>query len=148
MCVVCFWLFRVCSAVGRLALRQDSEGPGEALRSAYDSSAWVQPVLFRGRLRSPCDVDPALCASILRRTGKVVGCLSASGRVNFGSEKLEWVLTSREGRSTHSCLPADSRVATSRVTWLILPVVICLSQRLSHACLSTSLTKVKPRMAH
>ena len=25
-------------------------------------------------------------------------------------------------------------------TWLILPVVICLSQRLSHACLSTSLT--------
>ena len=34
------------------------------------------------------------------------------------------------------------------VIWLILPVVICLSQRLSHACLSTSLTKVKPRMAH
>jgi hypothetical protein len=24
------------------------------------------------------------------------------------------------------------------VTWLILPVVICLSQRLSHACLSIS----------
>lgn len=33
-------------------------------------------------------------------------------------------------------------------TWLILPVVICLSQRLSHACLSTSLNTVKPRMAH
>ena len=33
-------------------------------------------------------------------------------------------------------------------TWLILPVVICLSQRLSHACLSTSQSKVKPRMAH
>lgn len=32
--------------------------------------------------------------------------------------------------------------------WLILPVVICLSQRLSHACLSTSLLKVKPRKAH
>ena len=32
--------------------------------------------------------------------------------------------------------------------WLILPVVICLSQRLSHACLSTSQIKVKPRMAH
>ena len=40
------------------------------------------------------------------------------------------------------------RAGTSQVTWLILPVVICLSQRLSHACLSTSLTKVKPRMAH
>ena len=32
--------------------------------------------------------------------------------------------------------------------WLILPVVICLSQRLSHACLSTDLQTVKPRMAH
>jgi len=31
---------------------------------------------------------------------------------------------------------------------LILPVVICLSQRLSHACLSTYLDTVKPRMAH
>ena len=36
----------------------------------------------------------------------------------------------------------------SAVIWLILPVVICLSQRLSHACLSTNLHMVKPRMAH
>ncbi|KAH6658804.1 hypothetical protein F5X68DRAFT_145856, partial [Plectosphaerella plurivora] len=34
------------------------------------------------------------------------------------------------------------------VTWLILPVVICLSQRLSHACLSISNYKAKLRMAH
>ena len=33
-------------------------------------------------------------------------------------------------------------------TWLILPVVICLSQRLSHACLSISRKMVKPRIAH
>ena len=33
-------------------------------------------------------------------------------------------------------------------TWLILPVVICLSQRLSHACLCTNFDTVKPRMAH
>ena len=33
-------------------------------------------------------------------------------------------------------------------TWLILPVVICLSQRLSHACVSTGRSKAKPRMAH
>ena len=32
--------------------------------------------------------------------------------------------------------------------WLILPVVICLSQRLSHACLSSHPCTVKPRMAH
>jgi len=31
---------------------------------------------------------------------------------------------------------------------LILPVVICLSQRLSHACLSTRLDTAKLRMAH
>jgi hypothetical protein len=29
-------------------------------------------------------------------------------------------------------------VGVKIVTWLILPVVICLSQRLSHACLSIS----------
>jgi hypothetical protein len=35
------------------------------------------------------------------------------------------------------------------VTWLILPVVICLSQRLSHACLSiNNLYTVKLRTAH
>ena len=33
-------------------------------------------------------------------------------------------------------------------TWLILPAVICLSQRLSHAFLCTSRLMVKPRMAH
>src|SRR5271154_1110468 len=36
----------------------------------------------------------------------------------------------------------------SVVTWLILPVVICLSQRLSHACLSISNCTAKLRMAH
>ncbi len=30
------------------------------------------------------------------------------------------------------------RASLKKVTWLILPVVICLSQRLSHACLSIS----------
>ena len=45
------------------------------------------------------------------------------------------------------CLRAS--VQRSRiVTWLILPVVICLSQRLSHACLSISNYTVKLRMAH
>ena len=41
--------------------------------------------------------------------------------------------------------PADF---SSDRTWLILPVVICLSQRLSHACLSISITIAKLRMAH
>ena len=46
------------------------------------------------------------------------------------------------------CARARVLGQTSNVTWLILPVVICLSQRLSHACLSISLYTVKLRMAH
>ena len=38
--------------------------------------------------------------------------------------------------------------AVDLVTWLILPVVICLSQRLSHACLSISFHTAKLQMAH
>lgn len=34
--------------------------------------------------------------------------------------------------------PPPRGLAVKVVTWLILPVVICLSQRLSHACLSIS----------
>ena len=52
----------------------------------------------------------------------------------------------RRGRSIllEPCAASESMV----VTWLILPVVICLSQRLSHACLSISNYTVKLRMAH
>ena len=44
----------------------------------------------------------------------------------------------------------DSRALTSvsAFTWLILPVVICLSQRLSHASVSTRRPMAKPRTAH
>lgn len=42
-----------------------------------------------------------------------------------------------------------ARGSTTIATWLILPVVICLSQRLSHACLSMrGLNTLKLRMAH
>ena len=46
------------------------------------------------------------------------------------------------------CGRNESWSGPSPVTWLILPVVICLSQRLSHACLSISFYTVKLRMAH
>ena len=42
----------------------------------------------------------------------------------------------------------DDGCSCHEETWLILPVVICLSQRLSHACLSISSQMVKLRMAH
>ena len=67
----------------------------------------------------------------------------------------------RVSRARHGCVPARrgaspfaaaplAPCACSRnvETWLILPVVIRLSQRLSHACLSISTYTVKLRMAH
>lgn len=48
------------------------------------------------------------------------------------------------GAVVDACRPLGGKI----VTWLILPVVICLSQRLSHACLSISNYTVKLRMAH
>ncbi len=48
-----------------------------------------------------------------------------------------------------SCSESRDELRSVKVeTWLILPVVICLSQRLSHACLSMSLYTAKLRMAH
>ena len=52
-------------------------------------------------------------------------------------------------RTEKKVLPSDGRRNSCTIAiWLILPVVICLSQRLSHACLSTYFYTVKPRMAH
>ena len=51
-------------------------------------------------------------------------------------------------RSECNKLCSWSEKTGADVTWLILPVVICLSQRLSHASLSISLIKVKPQTAH
>ena len=48
------------------------------------------------------------------------------------ARSLRW---SHAVRCRHACGAATS---CRNATWLILPVVICLSQRLSHACLSIS----------
>ena len=52
------------------------------------------------------------------------------------------------GSRTELAVATWSWSGQNHVTWLILPVVICLSQRLSHACLSISFYTVKLRMAH
>ncbi len=78
-------------------------------------------------------------ARLIFPDGKVVGCLGTLGPL---VDCVDIWIRVRQ-------LPAVGAPFRCRTaTWLILPVVICLSQRLSHACLSTSLTKVKPRMAH
>ena len=51
-------------------------------------------------------------------------------------------------KNEHAMWDSDALNKVTEATWLILPVVICLSQRLSHACLSISFHLVKPQMAH
>ena len=96
--------------------------------------------LWRDGLRSPCDRFSCISKSIYKRmkeTTLVVGVAQSTWK------KADFVW--RFWPCSHGC----SRFPKSKLaTWLILPVVICLSQRLSHACLSTSQSKVKPRMAH
>ena len=97
-------------------------------------------------LHSPCDESTRTGLLLLRRR-KFVGCLADLDPLDCRMNKLTRAALRRSiGRSWRRLRLGSA--ATRRVTWLILPVAICLSQRLSHACLSTSLTKVKPRMAH
>jgi hypothetical protein len=63
---------------------------------------------------------------------RIRGRRTAEPRATRGSE-------AEPDRARHDDAEAvDRRPALRTVTWLILPVVICLSQRLSHACLSIS----------
>ena len=49
-----------------------------------------------------------------------------------------YLTTNPASRPTVTLAPSAPGAGVKIVTWLILPVVICLSQRLSHACLSIS----------
>lgn len=91
--------------------------------------------LFDGAARStPCSLSVSGLLTSLRHWE----CL-------FRNDERRW------GRARILSLPTPTSFAVPRahlsqqlckqkqiVTWLILPVVICLSQRLSHACLSIS----------
>ena len=68
---------------------------------------------------------------------------SADERMSFEKQplvvlqSLHLLWTSRRNHRDALGCPVRFR---HHVTWLILPVVICLSQRLSHACLSISVS--------
>jgi hypothetical protein len=63
---------------------------------------------------------------------------SPYGRNGAARGWLSSAVVTNSGRSLRrsSLVPGLASGACRTVTWLILPVVICLSQRLSHACLS------------
>ena len=54
----------------------------------------------------------------------------------FHFDELQLSESAREGAISEALRRLPREVFRTVVTWLILPVVICLSQRLSHACLS------------
>jgi hypothetical protein len=98
-----------------------------------DGRSW-RPPLYGGGVghrSGVCEtsVEPRPCLDITK-----ISALSRRGRVAVAVAEYPWV--------------PPSGPASKIVTWLILPVVICLSQRLSHACLSISNHTVKLRMAH
>ncbi len=106
----------------------------------------VSPVAGRSfalgqtRVRSKTATDG--CGSFAPSRGRWVDSLWGSPLAPFldpGSNRGSGVANRRSER--------DSLAATKAI-WLILPVVICLSQRLSHACLSINFYTVKLRMAH
>jgi hypothetical protein len=83
-----------------------------------------------------------------RAPSQVVGaCLPADGRPQPAPLPLNCPGL-RAAPSSGGPRRTGNALGEQIVTWLILPVVICLSQRLSHACLSISNYTVKLRMAH
>ena len=66
---------------------------------------------------------------------------SLASLCSLGGTAVLWVQLSL-------AVPGSDPIRCNAQTWLILPVVICLSQRLSHACLSISFYTAKLRMAH
>ena len=102
------------------------------------------------------------------RTDSVGVCPRSGGAVRWGKKSPAWGKKSSSARRLSDASafarehvgPAlaagsvdgqggpDTGLTATVDIWLILPVVICLSQRLSHACLSTNFNTVKLRMAH
>ena len=120
-------------------------------------------ILLVRLLRARCRAPPLCGARAAQRFSKAWqnrGCeslrvlsreagLRRSASLFLGSKTL--VACGVGLRAPRPRVPCVVAVVTLRlhvVTWLILPVVICLSQRLSHACLSISTCTVKLRMAH
>ena len=94
----------------------------------------------------------ALCFTELFEASCLQRAMGAFGRRLVAFAKRQIVLSARDSRVKPQSFSGHDglhRMFSGKLnTWLILPVVICLSQRLSHACLSISSCTAKLRMAH
>ena len=101
--------------------------------------------VFRRYRFSPLDRrDPSRVFTVFELVATPVLGLGGRLTVMFGAD-------SRGSACSRRSLPGLGRrfyrIGTKAI-WLILPVVICLSQRFSQASVSTSLNKVKPQRVH
>ena len=120
------------------------------------SILWTRPYLEWSCITSSCasrcvvgcKLQCAHCGLILR---VAFTCWFLSDEASRYRDELSWWLM-LQSLSDCCCVWFAALAAAIRdsdvSTWLILPVVICLSQRLSHACLSISFYTAKLRMAH
>ena len=141
---------------GRLAVGQTYQKPPGVPPSwgsrSRGRTSWEG--LLLGRLGG---VFGALCAPLPPADGALGnsegenGCAARQARPSPGCAARTVGLTAPDPVTRELFCPVTRAVGRPRrtiVTWLILPVVICLSQRLSHACLSISNYTAKLRMAH
>lgn len=77
-------------------------------------------------------------------------CCCGAATVVFNARRLVLVASSHyqvmHALQTHMAIAIT--LSSVSANWLILPVVICLSQRLSHACIRSHPSMVNLRMAH
>ena len=117
----------------RLACTRGSPRDSGVARRRAATSGFPEVLSSRGRL--PVRVSRVRRRPRGRLRPRRVRLMSLRRPVSLASaafaksaDGLARVALDREG--------VDSAPSRASVTWLILPVVICLSQRLSHACLS------------
>ena len=105
---------------------------------------WQQDICEKCRCRRHFTVSSRVCCTYFAETNQTWNYfLTWSFRGNATFSWKDWRRKENEADwrwqhfSSEEC-GSDSTLSFSFtiVTWLILPVVICLSQRLSHACLS------------
>ena len=113
-----------------------ASGVPRATRSKFAQQASTR------KLRFPCGWRALLGPGL-------VGCKSRKHKSGGGLRtQVSWAASAISHTLANLTTWRPPRGRERIVIWLILPVVICLSQRLSHACLSISTCTVKLRMAH
>ena len=106
-------------------------GPASACRRRHHQTVCASPPARAARR----------CWSLQAPHG--LGSIEPSTRATRGLLRLSRIIPDRPSEASR-LRDGPATVAT----WLILPVVICLSQRLSHACLRISIYSANLRMAH